>query len=141
MDYRVFDKTVIVRMDPDEEVLTELKEVCDKENIKLAEVSALGALKEFSVGLYNTTEKKYYANEIKKPVEVTSLWGTVTAQNGEFYAHLHMSAADIDAREYGGHLQRAVVSATIEMVIRIIDGRVERKFDPETGLNLFEFLE
>lgn len=140
MDYRVFDKTVFVRMDPGEEVITELKNVCEKENIKLAEVSALGALREFSVGLYDTTEKKYHANEIKTPVEVTSLWGTVTTQNGAFYAHLHMSAADVDAREYGGHLQRAVVSATIEMVIHIIDGCVERKFNSDIGLNLFEFV-
>lgn len=140
MEYRVFDKTVIVRMDPGEEVIAELKEVCEKENIKLAEVAALGALKEFSVGLYDTTQKKYFANEIKKPVEVTSLWGTVTTQNDAFYAHLHMSAADIEAKEYGGHLQRAVVSATLEMVIHVINGRVERRFDPEIGLNLFKFL-
>jgi len=139
MEYRVFDKTVIVRMDPGEEVITELKKVCEKENIKLAEVSALGALNEFSVGLYDTAAKQYHANEIKKAVEVTSLWGTVTTQNGAFYAHLHMSAADIEAREYGGHLQRAVVSATLEMVIRVIDGRVERRFDPDIGLNLFKF--
>lgn len=140
MDYRVFGKDVIVRMDPGDEVLTQLKAVCEKEHICLAEVSALGALKEFSVGLYDTTKKQYFANDIQKPVEVTSLWGTVTTQNGAFYAHLHMSAADVDAREYGGHLQRAVVSATLEMVIRVLDGRVERRFDPEIGLNLMEFV-
>lgn len=141
MEYRVFDKTVIVRMDPGEEVIAQLKAVCERENITLAEVSALGALREFSVGLYDTVEKQYHANVIRKPVEVTSLWGTVTTQKGAFYAHLHMSAADIEAKEYGGHLQSAVVSATLEMVIHVIDGRVERRFDPEIGLNLFEFVD
>ena len=37
------------------------------------------------------------------------------------------------------HLNRAMVSATCEMVINIINGRVDRYFDEDIGLNLFEF--
>ena len=45
----------------------------------------------------------------------------------------------IIARIDRGHLNRAMVSATCEMVINIINGRVDRYFDEEIGLNLFEF--
>ena len=41
---------------------------------------------------------------------------------------------------FGGHLNRAEVSATCEMVIRLIDGRIDRQYDDVTGLNLFKFL-
>ena len=41
---------------------------------------------------------------------------------------------------FGGHLNSAVVSATCELVLQVIDGQVERVFDPEIGLNLFQFL-
>lgn len=71
--------------------------------------------------------------------EIVSLVGTITTRDGEFYAHLHMSAGDTEGRVLGGHLNEAVISATCELVLEIMDGTVERRFDPETGLNLMEF--
>jgi len=140
MDYRRFGNKLVVRLDPGEEVMEQLKGLCKKERVTLAEVKALGALKEFSVGLFNTEEQRYYSNDYSLPVEITSLWGTVTTQEGETYLHLHLSAADKENRVYGGHLNRAVVSATLEMVVDVMDGVVERELSPQVGLNLFKFL-
>ena len=58
--------------------------------------------------------------------------------NGEYYSHIHMSAADEMGVTYGGHLNRAIVSATCEMFIDIIYGKVDRFHDEKTGLNLFD---
>ena len=52
---------------------------------------------------------------------------------------IHMSAGNEKGEVFGGHLNRAIVSATCEMVITIIDGAVDRYFDEEIGLNLFKF--
>ena len=51
-----------------------------------------------------------------------------------------MSAGDSKGAVFGGHLNSATVSATCEMVIRVLDGTVERRLDPEIGLNLFHFV-
>lgn len=59
--------------------------------------------------------------------------------NNEFYTHIHMSAGNDSGEVFGGHLNKAVVSATCEMVITIIDGVVDRYHDEETGLNLFKY--
>ena len=59
--------------------------------------------------------------------------------NGEFYSHIHMSAGNDKGEVFGGHLNRAIVSATCEMVINIIDGTVDREFNENIGLNLFKF--
>jgi len=139
MDYKRFGNTVIARIDKGEEVLEQLSVIAKKENIKLASVSALGATNDMTVGVFKTEEKKYYANNYTGDMEIVSLTGTINTMNGNYYAHLHMSAGDEQGRVFGGHLNRAVISATCEMVINIIDGVVEREFDESAGLNLFSF--
>ena len=59
MEYRRFGDTVVLRIDRGEEILEQLKIMALKEEIKLAEVSALGAVNDFTVGVFKTDEKKY----------------------------------------------------------------------------------
>lgn len=139
MDYRRFGKTIVMRIDKGEEVLTQLKAMALKEDIKLASVRALGATNDFTVGVFKVDEKKYYANHFTGDFEIVSLTGTISTMNGEYYAHLHMSAGDAQGRVFGGHLNEAIISATCEMVVEVIDGRVERAYDDDIGLNLFKF--
>ena len=139
MEYRKFDHTYIVRMDPGEEILEQVKALALQEGIRLASVQALGAVNDFTVGVFKTDEKKYYANSFQGSYEIVSLTGTINTMDGQFYCHLHMSAGDDKGQVVGGHLNRAVVSATCEMVITAIDGSVDRAFSEEVGLNLFKF--
>ena len=140
MEYRRFQDTLVVRIDRGEEITEQLRMVAEKEGIRLASIEALGAVNDFTVGVYNTAEKKYYSNRFQGAYEIVSLTGTITTMDGKFYHHLHMSAGDEKGAVFGGHLNSAVISATCEMVIRVIDGVVERRHDPEIGLNLFRFL-
>lgn len=139
MDYRRFGKTIVMRIDRGEEILTQLKAMALKEDIKLASVRALGATNDFTVGVFKVDEKKYYANHFTGDFEIVSLTGTISTMNGEYYAHLHMSAGDEQGRVFGGHLNEAIISATCEMVVEVLDGRVERTHDADVGLNLFKF--
>lgn len=139
MEYRRFNNTIVARIDRGEEILAQIKELALKENIKLAHISALGATNNFTVGVYKVEEKKYYKNHFVGDFEIVSLTGTINTMNHEFYTHIHMSAGNDSGEVFGGHLNEAVVSATCEMVITIIDGEVDRFLDDETGLNLFLF--
>lgn len=141
MEYRKFNDVIVTRIDKGEEILEKIKEIALKENIKLAHISALGAVNDFTVGVFKTKEKKYEANHFTGDHEIVSLTGTINTMDGEFYSHLHMSAGDEKGNVFGGHLNQAIVSATCEMIITIIHGEVDRKFDEEIGLNLFDFKE
>ena len=139
MDYRRFDNQIVARIDKGEEIIEKIKEIVLKENIKLANINALGATNDFTVGVYNVEEKKYYSNEFKGNFEIVSLTGTINTMNDEFYTHIHMSAGNDKGEVFGGHLNSATVSATCEIIINIINGKVDRNFNKEIGLNLFEF--
>ncbi len=139
MEYRRFENTIVARIDKGEEILSEIKNIAETEKIKLANINALGATNDFVVGVFKTSEKKYYSNEFKGDFEIVSLTGTINTMNGEFYSHIHFSAGNDKGEVFGGHLNKAVVSATCEMIINIIDGNVDRIHDEEIGLNLFKF--
>ena len=139
MEYRRFQQTIVARMDKGEEILAKLQEICEKEQIKLASVSALGAVGEFTVGLFDTAKKQYQSASMTGDFEIVSLTGTVNTMGGAYYAHIHMSAGDREYHVFGGHLNRAVVSGTCEMVIQIINGTVDRVYDKEVGLNVYKF--
>ena len=55
------------------------------------------------------------------------------------YLHLHIAAGDEEGLVHGGHLNRAIISATAEIQIQVIDGEIGREFSEEIGLNLFKF--
>ncbi len=139
MEYKRFDNTIVARIDKGEEILEQIKTIALKENIKLAAVRALGAVNDFTVGVFKTAQKEYRSNSFSGDFEIVSLTGTINTMDNEFYCHLHMSAGNEKGEVFGGHLNRAVVSATCETVITEINGRVDRHFDENIGLNLFEF--
>ena len=114
MEYKRFGNKILVRVDKGEDIVTALKALAAKENVKVASVSGLGAVNDVTVGLFVTGEKTYRSNRFTGDMEIVSLTGSVTSMKGAPYLHLHMSVADHDGTVVGGHLDRAVVSATCE---------------------------
>ncbi len=142
MEYQRFGSTLYVRMDRGEEIMDDLRRLALRENIRLAAVTGLGAVDQFTVGVYDVDTREYHSLSYAGAYEITSLVGTINTMNGEYYAHLHMSAAGENGAVVGGHLNTARISGTGELVITVTDGTVDRfKDEKETGLNLFSFPE
>ena len=139
MEYRRFENTIIARIDKGEEIIEQIKEIAIKEEIKLASIQALGAVGQFTIGVFKTDEKQYLSNEFNGDFEIVSLTGTINTMDNKFYCHLHMSVGNEKGEVFGGHLNKAIISATCEMVITIISGIVDRYYDEEVGLNLLKF--
>ncbi len=139
MEYKKFGGTYVVRMDRGEEILKQLRELCEKEDIRLARVDALGAVDHAEVCVYDVSTKTFFKKEFDGPMEISNLCGTVTRMDGRVYLHLHVTLCDTELRAQGGHAAHLRVSATCEMTVTLIPGSVEREMNEEIGLNVFRF--
>jgi len=141
MDYRRFGNDVVIRIDRYEEVMEKLEEVCKKEGILLGSISGLGAASYVEMGLYDVEQKAFTGTVLEQPLEVTSLIGSVTEMDGKPYLHVHIGAADVTGKAYGGHLKKCVIGGTAEIFIHAAEGHVGRRPDwfSDTGLNLYDF--
>lgn len=139
MEYKKHNNSYVLRVDIGEDIVESIKVCCANEKIRLGMINGIGAIGDVTVGVYETATKEYHSVQLKGDYEITSLTGNVTEKDNEVYLHLHISVAGRDYNVKGGHLNRAIVSATAEIVITEIDGTVERRFDDNIGLNLLNF--
>ena len=134
MEYKRYGSDIIIRLDRGDELVAKLKEAAEKEKISFASVSGIGV-----TGYFDTGERRFKSSEITGDLEIVSLAGNINKMNGETYLHLHMSVADESGKVFGGHLSRAVISGTGEIVLHCIAAETDRAYDDETGLNIIKF--
>ncbi len=140
MEYKRQRNTIIVRVDKGEDIIKELLSLSEKENILFAAISGLGAVNDIELGIFDTSEKRYHSKRFTGDFEITSLVGTLSRKNKKPYIHVHMSVGNVLTNEFvGGHLNKAIVGATAEIVLNVVEIVVEREFVEEIGLNLFKF--
>lgn len=138
MKCKKFGDTLVVRIDRGDEIMSAIQSACEQEHVKFGSITGLGAVDHAVVGLYRVAEHKYYSNTFDGEMELTSLIGSVTEMDGKTYLHLHANFAKADGQVIGGHLSKATVSGTGEIIIQIMDGKMNRLPDSATGLNLFD---
>ena len=90
---------------------------------------------------YGSHQALHHVNMEIPANEITALIGNISRQEGADapYLHLHITLAKAGGQAVGGHLNRAVISATSELFVRKLPGVIGRFADPETGLNLTRF--
>lgn len=132
-----FGSKFILRIDRGEEIIGAIKKFCEENNIRLGTFSGIGSTNKAVVGLFDPETKKYHSKEFNGNYEIAPLTGNISTMNGAIYIHVHANLCDASHNSFGGHLNSAVVSATFEAVVDVIDGVVEREFSDFIGLNLY----
>ncbi|MCK5050547.1 MAG: DNA-binding protein [Candidatus Cloacimonetes bacterium] len=139
MESKKIGSKYFIRIDKGEEIVSVLTEFCNERSIKLGEISAIGAVNEVEIGLFDPLEKEYHSNSIRGTFEILSIIGNITSNKDNPYLHMHITLSDSEYNAFGGHLNKAVVSATCEVIIEELSEKLDRYFDENTGLNLIEF--
>lgn len=138
MEYKKIDNDhYVVRVVKGEEILEQLTLLCEKENIQAGEITGIGASNKVEIGLFNTVTKEYKTTVKEGMFEITSLVGNISRKDRTVYLHCHINFSDESLNVLGGHLVKCYISATGEIIVTVLYGTVERRFDSEIGLNLF----
>lgn len=140
MEYRIFGKKIVVRLDKGDFVMESLTKLIEKENIQIGALNGLGATNYVTIGILNTQTKEIVKKTLEGDFEIGSLFGTITKKDGKPYIHAHIAIGNIgEGTSYAGHLVDAKISATAELVIDSMEGEIGRVFDPEVGLDIMKF--
>ncbi|MCK5848447.1 MAG: DNA-binding protein [Caldisericia bacterium] len=129
-----------IRLQKGEELIESLRDFCSQNSIYLGSITGIGACNNVTIGMLNTTTKKYKQKTFSEDMELTALMGNVCTMNNEVYLHLHGTFANEELIAYAGHLNSAVISATGEIIIDQSDGAINRFKDESIGINLWKIL-
>lgn len=139
MEYKKYKNHIALRMDKGDDITESVLKVAEKEGVKAAKVSGIGATDNFTVGVFDMAKKEYEKCDFSGNHEINALTGNITEKDGKPYIHLHITATGKGGKVVGGHLIKGVISLTGEVIITLIDGEVLREFNDELGINRWKF--
>lgn len=121
------------------DLLDEITALCEREEIRLGRIEALGAVQQVRLAYYDQKKREYNYFTLDQHLEITKLTGNVSIKDGKPIVHAHITLADEAGRAYGGHLAQGTNVFACEFIIEAFDGPVfERGYDEVTGLPLWK---
>ena len=134
------DGRYLLSVDNHCEIIEALAAFCEEKQIKSGIVGGLAAISEATFRFLDPATKQYVDRTFAEQMEVTCLTGNISRKDGKPYLHIHVTASRRDYTCIGGHLLTARVNGACELYVEdyALEG-VGRRFDPETGLNLYDF--
>lgn len=126
----------ILRFDPGEDVIAGLTKIATEEGWGAASFSGLGAAKHATLGYYDLSSRTYQYRDFAENLEVIGMQGNLVMVQNEVVVHAHGTFSRRDFSCIGGHVKELVVSATCEVTVKVLSGKLERSHDETTGLNV-----
>jgi uncharacterized protein len=133
-------KTFALIMDTGDEVVEILKKFASSQQLSGSSFKAIGALSYVQLGWFNWETRKYeVAAEFSDQVELLSLIGDIASQDGQPQVHAHLVVSRRDGTAHGGHLLKACVRPTCELILTESPEHLQKRIDPQSGLALIRF--
>src|ERR1700720_438112 len=121
-----------------DEAFSGLQEFAEKYHVTSAHFTAIGALNGATVGWFDPQRKMYKKIPINGQHEVIGMSGDIALYQGKPVVHTHMLVGGPDGTTRGGHVLKAYVSPTLEVMLTVDPITMKKRFDPETDLTLID---
>jgi len=124
----------VLVLDKGDSLVESINQCAKDANLQGAAVTGLGQVENPTLAYFSpnpediptlTTFNGFY--------ELASLTGNITNNSGQYYTHLHSTLADKEFRGIAGHVNKATVGLTVEVMIQPFAAPIERTVDEATG--------
>jgi predicted DNA-binding protein with PD1-like motif len=132
------EKTYALILETGEEVVSQLQRYAQENKLSASRFTAIGAFSSVTLGYFNWEKKEYEKIAVNEQVEVLSLIGDISVQDGQSTTHIHVVVGKRDGSAHGGHLLHAYVRPTLEVILSESPDYLRRSFDPDSGIALID---
>ncbi|WP_158894430.1 PPC domain-containing DNA-binding protein [Amycolatopsis anabasis] len=127
-----------VVLDTGDEVSEQLLRFAEAGQVRTAEFTAIGAFERVELGYYDVDAREYRNNPLDEQVEVLTMTGNIVSAGDRRQLHAHVVVGLRDATTRGGHLLRAWVRPTLEVMVTESPRELTRRHDEPSGLALID---
>ncbi|MBI4349287.1 MAG: DUF296 domain-containing protein [Elusimicrobia bacterium] len=132
------DGTLLLKAEEHDDVVATMTAVVNERKIFAGGFTGVGACAEAEIAFWDPKTREYLKRVIGGPLEVLALTGNVArTDDGKAFLHAHIVLGDREMNCKGGHLFRLVAEPTCEIVLRPLEGAVDRKLEA-CGLRLWQ---
>ena len=128
--------TYAVVFDTGDEVISGLTTFAKEHRLEASEFTALGAFSSALLGFFEVEQKEYRKIPVEEQVEVLTLVGNITLDEGEPKIHAHVVLGCADGSTRGGHLLEGRAQPTLELILSESPVQLRRRHDAASGLAL-----
>ncbi|MBF0420553.1 MAG: DNA-binding protein [Magnetococcales bacterium] len=126
------------RLEHGADLMDALNQTCQRLQIGLGKVSAIGAVQRAVLGYYDQGQQVYQTISLNQHMEIVQLTGNISIKGDKPFVHAHVTLSDATGRTYGGHVFPGTIVFACECVIQAFRGPVlQRALDTTTGLPLW----
>ena len=129
-------KTYVLVFDTGDEVIAGLLNFARTHDLGGSHFTAIGAFSSLVVGYFDWGKKDYQKIPLDEQVEVLSLVGDIALDEGGPKVHAHVVVGKSDGTAHGGHLLKAHVRPTLEVILVESPQHLRRQPDKASGLAL-----
>jgi uncharacterized protein len=134
-------RTYAIVFDIGDEVMEGLTSFAQEHHLTAAQFTGIGAFSDVTLGYFEWQLRDYEEIPLDEQVEVLTLAGDVAVKDGEPQIHAHVAVARRDCSAYGGHLMRAHVRPTLEVILVESPEHLKKKLNEEAGVALIDLEE
>ncbi len=125
-----------MRFDAGEDIIAGTTQLLKDQKISACSISGIGSCASIELGYFNTHLKDYRKKPFFEELEILSLIGNGALKDGVPFIHAHGVFSRTDFTVLGGHVFKAVVSATAEIFVLKLEGEMKRELNVDVNLNL-----